>query len=311
MFKRKKTNTRYTRYTRERKDRMLHLQVSSPRIVMFQSLRAMRGVFKLILILALLAVGGWYSYSYVQNHFLTSSEFALRHLELKTNGYLNENEVAEIAQINPSGTVFSFDIDKAEARLLERPEIVSAAIERRLPDTVKVTIEERVPVAWVACPELGMAGRNPLSGVLMDAEGTIFKCQGALWEVARNLPVIEIKGADEEEFVLGQQMIHKETERALSLVNRINEEVQGEWTVKRVAVVNFYSLLVTSNDNVEATFGMYEHERQLNDLIAARRHAAETERELSWINLLPKHNIPGQFKEPASIADDGLTSVND
>ncbi|MFC5050968.1 cell division protein FtsQ/DivIB [Rubritalea spongiae] len=308
MFKRKKTNTRYTR---ARQDRMLHLQVSSPRIVMFQSLRAMRGVFKLALVLALLGVGGVYSYNYVQDHFLSSPEFSLRHLELKTNGYLNESEVAKIAQIDPSGTVFSFDIDEAEARLIARPEIVTAAIERRLPDTVRVTIEERVPVAWVACPKLAMSGRNPHSGILMDAEGIVFQCQGKLWDVARNLPVIEIHEAAKDEFELGGKMSHKEAERALSLVNLINEKVRGEWFVKRVAVVNFYSLQVTSNDEVEATFGMYEHERQLGDLIAARRHAAETDRELSWINLLPKHNIPGQFKEPASLSDDGLTSVND
>ncbi|MGJ8672328.1 cell division protein FtsQ/DivIB [Rubritalea sp.] len=308
MFKRKKTNTRYTR---AKQDRILHLQVSSPRIVMFQSLRAMRGVFKLALILTLLGVGGVYSYNYIQNHFLTSPEFSLRHLELKTNGYLNESEVAKIAQIDPSGTVFSFDIDEAEERLIARPEIVTAAIERRLPDTVKVTLTERVPVAWVACPKLAMSGRNPLSGILMDAEGVIFKCQGNLWEVARNLPVIEIQDAVKEEFQLGLQMTHKEAERALSLVNLINDKVQGEWDVKRVAVVNFYSLQVTSNDDVEATFGMYDHERQLSDLVAARRHSADTGRELSWINLLPKHNIPGKFKEPTSISDDGLTSVND
>ncbi len=308
MFRKKQSNTRYVR---QRSDRMLHLQVSSPRIVFFQSRKAVWGVFKIVIILAALAAAGLYGTRYVQNHFLTSPEFALRHLELKTNGFLNESEVAQIAEIDPSGTIFSFDIDLAEARLIARPEVVAAVVERRLPDTVKITLTERVPVAWLACPKLGMAGRNPLSGILMDADGVIFTCQGSLWDVARNLPVIDIGVAEAHEFPLGEKMTNKDAARALSLITLVDDVVKGEWTVKRVAVANFYKLVITSNDDVEATFGMYGHERQLNDLIAARNHAKETGRELEWINLLPKHNIPGNFKEPSSQSNDGLTSVND
>ena len=308
MFKKKQTTTRYVR---QRSDRMLHLQVSSPRIVFFQSRKAIWGVFKLALILAALGAAGIYGTRYVQNHFLTSPEFALRHLKLKTNGFLNESEVAKIAGIDPSATIFAFDIDLAEAQLIARPEVVAAVIERRLPDTVKITLTERVPVAWLACPKLGMAGRNPHSGMLMDADGVIFSCQGSLWNVARNLPVIDISAADAHEFVLGEKMTNKDASRALALISLVDDVVKGKWTVKRVAVANFYMLVMTSNDDVEATFGMYEHKRQLNDLIAARNHAKETGRELEWINLLPKHNIPGNFKSPSSQSNDGLTSVND
>ena len=308
MFRKKQMNSRYVR---QRSDRMLHLQVSSPRIVFFQSRKAVWGIFKVVVILALLGAAGVYATRYVQNHFLTSEEFALRHLELKTNGSLNESEVAQIAEIDPSGTIFSFDIDLAESRLIARPEVVEAVVERRLPDTVKITLTERVPVAWIACPKLGMAGRNPLSGILMDVDGVIFRCQGALWDVARNLPVIDISAAEAHEFPLGEKMTNKDADRALALISRIDEVVKGEWKVKRVVVPNFYELVMTSNDDVEATFGMYGHERQLNDLIAARDHAKQTARQLESINLMPKHNIPGRFKEPTSQSNDGLTSVNE
>lgn len=308
MFKIKRQNTRYTR---DRSERVLHLRVSSPRIVFFQSLKATKGLIKLVILLGILGAGGYYGTKYVQQHFLTNQEFALRHLKLDTNGFLNVNQVAEIAEIDPAGTIFAFDVDDAEAKLSARPEIVTAEVERRLPDTVIVKIEERVPVAWIACPVLGMAGRNPDSGILMDADGVIFKCQGNLWDVARNLPVIEIPSAEEHEFPMGEKMQHGDAERALALIKLINNEVRGDWTVKRVAVKNFYSLVMTSSDNVEATFGMYEHDRQLSDLIAARKHALESDRQLEWINLLPKHNIPGKFKQSASVEDDGLTSVNE
>lgn len=303
MFKKKKSNTRY------KADYKLHLQVSSPRIVFFQSLKVLRGVLKVSILLGLLGAAGFYGYSSIQNHFLTSEEFALRHLELQTNGFLDKSEVAQISGIDPAGTIFGFDPNEAEQRLLARPEIVTATVQRSYPDTVKVTIVERVPVAWIASPVLGLAGRNPFSGRLMDADGVIFKCQGQLWEIARNLPVIALADAQPHEFELGQQMTHKDAMRALALVKLINATSDIEWWVNRVEVINFYSLQVISNDKVEAIFGMYEHERQLDDLIAARKHAVESKRELEWINLLPKHNVPGRFKTPSALSSSGVKSV--
>ena len=308
MFKKKKSNTRYSR---EKTDRSVQMRVSSPRIMFFQSLKALKGGLKISIILAFLGCGVFYGYHYVRDHFLTSEEFALNHLELKTNGFLDEGEVAEIAGIDPSGTIFSFDPTEAEERLVARPEIVSANVDRHYPDTVKIILSERVPVAWLASADLGIAGRNPLSGLLIDADGVTFKCQGNLWKIARGLPVIDVGKAEDHEFQLGKKMMHKDAERALALLKLINESEVNDWSVKRIVVKNFYSLQLITSDNVVATFGMYEHERQLNDLIAALRHAEETQRELEWVNLLPKHNIPGKFKADAVLTDGVLTIQND
>lgn len=309
MFKKKKSNTRYAR---EKTNRSVEMRVSSPRIMFFQSLKALKGGLKISILLAILSCGCFYGYHYVRDHFLTSEEFALHHFELKTNGFLNAGEVAEIAGIDLSGTIFSFDLEEAEARLIARPEVVSANVDRLYPDTVKISLSERVPVAWLASADLGIAGRNPLSGVLIDADGVSFKCQGKLWDVARELPVIDVGEAEEYEFQLGEKMRHKDAERALALLRLINETVVNDWSVKRIVVKNFYTLQLITSDNVEAIFGMYEHQRQLSDLLAALRHAEETDRELEWVDLLPKHNIPGKFKaDTAQTADGGLTIKND
>lgn len=308
MFKKKKSNTRYKR---KRSDQMLELQVSSPRIMLHQTLKVLRSVLKISLVVGILGYGIFYLYQLSKNHFLTSDEFALHQLKLETNGFMNEAEVAEIAGIDSSGTIFAFDAEDAEKRLIERPEIVSASVRREYPHDVRVVLNERVPVAWLACRSLGVAGRNTHSGRLTDAKGVTFKCQGKLWEVAKNLPVIDIGKAEPHEVELGKKMQHKDAERALALLLLINESTEGAWWVKRIEVKNFYSLEVTSNDNLTATFGMYEHERQLADLQAARRHAEETNRSLEWINLLPKHNIPGKFKIEAPSEEEELTRAND
>lgn len=294
MFKRKKTNTRYQR---RRSERQLHLQVSSPRIVFFQSLRALKGVTKLGLVTLFLVVGGIYASHAIQKHLKTNPEYSLRHLQVTPNPVLSVSRVAEIAEIDSDGTIFAVSIDDAEARLSARPEVVSVEVRRHLPDTIKVDLVVRQPVCWLACPTLGMAGRNPLSGILMDEEGVVFRCEGDLWTVARHLPVIEVTDGKKEEFHLGRKIAHADAKRALALIKLINTREISGWSVRRVKVIDFYQMLVVSDDQVDATFGMYEHERQLNDLLAARKHAKDKGKELSWINLLPRHNIPGNFKD--------------
>ncbi|SHJ77660.1 POTRA domain-containing protein, FtsQ-type [Rubritalea squalenifaciens DSM 18772] len=292
MFKKKTTRVK------NRSDRKLHLQVSSPRIVFFQSIRALQGMIKLVAVLIIVGIGVYLGGRAIRDHFVNNEEFLLRELSLETNGYLTYERVVEIGEINLNGTIFEVDIDELEQKLMDRPEVVTATVERKMPGKIEVKLQERVPVAWVSCRQLGLAGRNPLSGILMDEDGVVFQCQGDLWNVAKDLPVFELPEAEEGAFQLGEKMNHKEAERALSLLNLINSKLgeEADWAVSRITVLNFHSMMVTSTDHVDATFDMYDHERQLSDLLDARRHARETGRELAWINLLPRHNIPGGFK---------------
>lgn len=292
MFKKKTTKVRH------KSDRKIQLQVSSPRIVFFQSLKALQGLIKLTAVLIIVGVGVWLGGRAIHEHFVNNEDFLLRDLDVKTNGYLTYERVVEIGGIDLDGTIFEVDIDELEQKLIDRPEVVTAKVERKMPGKILVEIQERVPVAWVACRQLGLAGRNPLSGILMDKDGVIFQCEGDLWDVAKDLPVIELLEAEEGSFKFGAKMNHKEAERALSLLQLIDSKLpeDADWAVSRITIQNFYMMQVTSTDHVDATFDMYDHERQLNDLLDARRHARETGRELAWINLLPRHNIPGGFK---------------
>lgn len=310
MFRKKRQNTRYAR---EHSDRVLHLKVNSPRIVFFQSVRATKGILKFIVIVGILGFASFYGIRYLKQHFLTHDDFALRFLDLETNGSLTVNQVAEIAGISPEGTVFSFDIDEAQLKLSSRPEIVTATVERRLPDTVVVHIEERVPVAWLSCEDLSPLEGRMQHGLLVDAEGVVFRCQGErLWEQARKLPLITLPEGQLNEFPLGEKVGHSEVLRALALINLIRVQADDTWSAERVKIVNFYSLELMTSGKVKAIFGMYEHERQLHNLLDAKKHARESNRELEWINLIPKHNIPGRFKqEEKSALDESFISVSE
>lgn len=319
MFK--KRTGRFKKNKRLRHDRELMLNVISPRIVFFQSLKAMRGMVKTAIILTIISSACWFGYKQIHDHFNNNVEFAIKHstvtnFEGKPTVILPRQRVFEIAQVDLTGTIFSVDLDEAERLLLERPEIEEVKVKRTLPDSISIQIKERIPVAWLSCRELGLAGRNPHKGILLDSSGVSFYCEKEFWEVAKNLPVIQITSNSITEFPIGKKMRNQDAERALNLVLKLREMKQQPWEIDRVSVENFYTLHVISKDGVIAVLGMHDHDRQLHQLILAREHAMKNDKELEWIDLRPKTNIPVHYKgggavmsndyTPKSEIDDGL-----
>lgn len=284
---------------------MLQLKVTSPRIMFFQSLKAMRGMMKTIIVFLVLVVGGWFGYQAIDDHFLKNDEFALKHLKISNfeggdTRVLPRERIVEISEIDENGTIFAMDLDEVKQALLDRPEIVDVEVKRKMPDTIEVRVKERVPVAWLSCRQLGLAGRNPYRGVLLDQDGMSFKCEKGFWKVAKDLPVIEFATSADYAFRLGSKFQHERAERALSFVKLMSElKTDASWEVERIKVVNFYKLEVVCTDDVVGTFGMHDHDRQIKQFFMAREHAKSLGRELEWIDLIPKKNAPGGFKEIA------------
>jgi len=139
MFKKKTSKLRQNK--RKRHSRELVLNVTSPRIVFFQFLKAARGMAKSFVIFLLLGALCWFGYNRVSNHFNNNEEFAIRdpqvtNFEGNQTVVLNKFRVLEIAGVDLTGTIFSVDLDEAKKLLLERPEIRDVKVRRKLPNTM-------------------------------------------------------------------------------------------------------------------------------------------------------------------------------
>jgi cell division protein FtsQ len=78
---------------------------------------------------------------------------------------LPADQVRETAGIEPGTPLLRVDVDSARARIARLPSVASVEVTRGWPNTVVVTVVERVPIAIVGEP-----GRRSL----VDAEGVLF-----------------------------------------------------------------------------------------------------------------------------------------
>ncbi|MFW5875219.1 MAG: cell division protein FtsQ/DivIB [Myxococcota bacterium] len=142
---------------------------------------------KLVLAL-IIAVGAVGVGKLVERHLRTSPAFAARDLTVEGAERLSEDRVLGAAGLARGQNVFEVAPDEARERLEGHPWIADASVDRRLPDTLRVTVREHRPAALMA-----------LDGVvyLVSEEGRAFKRAGA--GDPSDLPVIT--GVDRSRFV--------------------------------------------------------------------------------------------------------------
>jgi cell division protein FtsQ len=120
----------------------------SPRIS-----RALTAVLKVVTFVVLLgtAIGG---FAYGANHFFVStSRFAIRHIEAEGSRRFGEDQLLGLAGISRGDNLFSIDLPTAEQQLSSNPWIESARLTRRIPDTLTVVVTEHVAVALASIDE--------------------------------------------------------------------------------------------------------------------------------------------------------------
>ena len=262
---------------------------------------------KWIVLLLVLAVALFFGRSALQGVFLESEEFGLERIELwtweeeKMPLLINHQRLAEVTGLDPRASIFAFQLGDIEQQLAGLPEVKRVRATRRLPNVLRIRVEERVPVAWIESPQQGIRGRSYEYGMLVDMEGHCFAPTRMMFETVNDLPVITTGEFGGGKFVSGEKAEGREFLRALELA-KLSQRYLAEagWSLPAIGLCNDYSLLAKTHTGTVVTFGLYEHERQLEDLLLILAHARKTDRGVERVNLIPERNIPVVFAKAGS-----------
>ena len=119
----------------------------------------------LVLVVAL-GASIWFGVRFVGRALFSGNRaFVIRHLDIKDGAMMTESLIREYTRIEEGMNLFGVNIGQVRADFLSRaPSVKSMQISRLLPDTLRIEITERMPVA-----RLGWKG--PL---VVDRVGTVF-----------------------------------------------------------------------------------------------------------------------------------------
>ncbi len=123
-----------------------------------------RATFGLLMV-ALVAAGGWLSYRMVSN----SDIFCLTTVMIKGNKITRDQQIIDAARLEPGINLLALDTARAVKMVEKLPWVASARVKRHWPSTVEVIVQEHRPLALV---NIGPAGRQRLFYV--DEQGRVF-----------------------------------------------------------------------------------------------------------------------------------------
>jgi len=100
-------------------------------------------VFEVLLFGAVMGAFGYFFMRYAQG----SNDFRVKKVAIHGLSYLDEKTVLAASGITPDGNVFAFNEADVTARIQALPYVESCEVNRVFPDTVSITVRERVPAA--------------------------------------------------------------------------------------------------------------------------------------------------------------------
>jgi len=228
--------------------------------------------------------------------FYENEEFVLQRLDVRTDGSLSEAQLTKVANVSVGMSLMELDLAGIRGRLEKIPNVEEAVISREMPDKLNVRVEERIPVAWVSCPPLGIRPGDMERGYLLDADGYLFRCLD-LTDGILSLPVIEAFKIDDPEE--GERLETDGVEEALELVQSNGRVFEKEaLAVHEVKVRNEWSLQCVYRNGLEVTFGRREIGRGLADLRTILEQTDSAGATLASVNVAARDNIPVTFAEP-------------
>ena len=147
------------------------MRADAPRRVLGKRQRARRWLLRLrmlgkwcfgLLLCGAVAWAGYTAYIWV----CSAGYFRLRTVHITGNHTLTEPEIHYLLALTPETTLLQLDLPRMGARLERHPYVKAVTLQRVFPDTLNVTLEERVPF-------LGVFSAG--SGVLVDTEGVALR----------------------------------------------------------------------------------------------------------------------------------------
>jgi len=255
--------------------------------------RAWTAIFAIICLSVTIPVGGIWVYRSI---FYQNEEFILEHLTIRSDGTLGEAQLAEIANVSPGMNLMKLDLPAIRAQILKLPHVEDAVVTRELPDRLHITVRERIPVAWLSCPPLGIRPGDMERGRLVDDEGYSFRCLD-LTDAVKSLPIIEVYKMAEP--VEGHPVETDGFAAALKLVREGELALADRGLVlEQVILRNEWSLLGVYRNGLQVTFGMGEIERGLLNLGEVLTRTEKLGSPLLTVNVAARRNIPVTFAEP-------------
>jgi cell division septal protein FtsQ len=193
--------------------------------------------------------------------------FAIKNIEVSTDGVISPAVIRRWAMVRTGGNLLALDLMRVKRDLELQPAIESVAVERALPDTLRLFITERLPVAQTIALQPRAGGGLSQVVYEFDAEGFVLQPLDPAWRMTpaptnETLPLLT--GVPLVELQPGRQVELSQIRAALRLVCELDRSpMSGMVELQSINVAAPEILEVTTSQGAHVTFSLDPFDVQL------------------------------------------------
>lgn len=230
--------------------------------------------------------------------------FAIQTIDISSDGVLSPEQIRRWADLKTGQNLLALDLGRVKRDLELVPMIQSVAIERLLPQTLRLRVYEREPVAQVLQP-LGPGVREPVVFTL-DQKGFVMlpvpPSQRAVPWLATNefLPVIT--GVNYVELRPGRPVESPQVKAALRLITEFERSpMAGLVDLRWIDLSSPEVMVVLTGQGSKVTFAMSNLDQQLRRWRAVYDYARRQNKALASLDLSVLNNVPYTTVDAAAV----------
>lgn len=251
---------------------------------------------------------GWRGVDWAVREFVTENPaFATKTIDLQTEGVLTVEALRKWAGVRVGENLMNLDLARIKRDLELVPLIQSAAVERLLPDTLRIRVTERVPVAQVGALRPGAGGRYTTVIHLLDSTGFVMLPPDRTMVADPTALQIdwlpELRGVNDVDLRLGRAVESTQVRAALRLLAHFERSSMfGRVDVRRVDVSGLEVLTATTSAGSEITFASNrDFDTQLRRWRAVQDIATQQGKVIKTFDVSISDYLPARWVEAGSV----------
>jgi cell division septal protein FtsQ len=259
-------------------------------------------IFSLALIALVLWRGGTWA---LDGLIYENDAFAIQQIEVQTDGVLTPEAIRAWARVKLGENLMALDLMRVKRDLEWQPPIQFGAVERVLPHTLKITVNEREPVAQTIVTLLHRGGAIEQAVYDFDEDGYVMKPLDPRWRTApppanERLPILV--GVPPAQPQPGKQVTSPPIRAALALVCEFDHSpMTGMVEIERIDVSEPDILKVTTSQKAEITFSLGHFDMQLRRWRLIYDQYQKWGKAIATLDLSISNNLPVHWVAAATV----------
>lgn len=262
-----------------------------------------------------LCFGTWHGFHLALDGLLYKNEaFSIQRISVHTDGVLSTNRLMAAAGLKLGKNLLALDLARVKRDLELIPRVQTAVLERHLPDSLTLSVRERVPIVRVPALQPRQNEQSRIINILIDRFGFVVEVMDE-----RSLPVGDVKrrkldrlpillSVDFSTLHLGSRIQAQGVLSALNLIQTFRQtSMYGMVAIESIRLTPGRLLEIETNEGSRIVFGASDLRRQFTRWQMIHEHGRQQGLKLDYLDLSIENYIPATWKEPFQTAS-GLDS---